>query len=231
MFYIRGWTEKICTRIGVWYDTELCTQSSFSPIDHNYFFRGGNFLLQIIPSNWENFSLTKSPKASHSNLDGCYEPCTYYQKPWCSCNKRNHNIDLKIKTFYLLEEARTHWALVHGRVPFLVVSGVFLRIFSIVNRAISTTQAKRSITIRNASTEVLQFFFRIRLPLEIIWTSALFTVLPSKCVSSCFVNRYRESVIVLSNCHCKVCYDTPSILEMYCLHAEAKRRLEVLRSV
>lgn len=106
-----------------------------------------------------------------------------------------------------------------------------MRIFSIANRAISTIQAKTSITIRNASTAVLQFFFRIRLPLGVIWTSALFTVVPSKCVSSCFVKRNRESVIVLSICRCKFCYDPQSVLEMYCLRVVAKRRLEVIRSV
>ena len=148
-----------------------------------------------------------------------------------SCNKRNHNIESKIKTFYLLEEARTHWALVHGRGPFSLVFEFFLRIFSIAKTAISAIHAKTSITTRNASTEVLQFFFRIRLPLGIIWTSALFTVVPCKCVSSCFVKRYPESVIVLSNCRCKFCYDPQSVLELYCLRVVATRRLEVIRSV
>ena len=52
------------------YDTTL-NYAPKAPIDHNYVLRGGNFRLQIIPSNCENFSLTKSFKACQSNLDGC----------------------------------------------------------------------------------------------------------------------------------------------------------------
>lgn len=104
----------------------------------------------------------------------------------------------------------------HGSVSFSLLFEIrvasFLRIFSNTNRATNAIQAKTSRIITKASTELLQLFLCSLLALCMMWTSELFTV-PSRCISSCFVKRYRESVIVFSNCRFK-CY-CDSIPEIY----------------